>query len=462
MIEVTSDKISSPTREWGMWPVLTVESVIREIWGEAILNFGFLKKKKIWFFLDNKEKDMAFPTFMLIAVNNIIGICELNLSTKGHLVLSDGIEAEFLEILSKTLKFQYKLIVPEDKQWGAKQPNGSWTGMIGMVNRGEADMTMCSPAISEERKSVVFFTSPYEIEQIVFATKAPGFLPKYFAYLYPFSSKVWLAVIVLILTIPFLWKVLLKYKMRLTKLWSNVFISFLNGGTNINPVMPSEYVLLGTWIPMVPFLTYSYTAVLLSFLTLPLQETVVRDVPELAQAISNGKYRCMVYEGTGIKDLLKGSPTTSVQLIGKAVENYKWFINPTLEDVGKALSEKNVAVVSTRSFFEDHFFGRAVISYDYFHLAYFGLVLNKHFCCKKSLELALSRIQASGLFQKVKMHHQFRAHLKFRKYQTESLANINPLSIEDLSGALLMWLLGISSSIFAFLLELLLRKDTAI
>ncbi|KAF8788648.1 Glutamate receptor ionotropic like protein [Argiope bruennichi] len=323
---------------------------------------------------------MTFPTFMLIAVNNIIGICELNHISTRIPNLSDGIEAEFLEILSKALKFRYKLVVPEDKQWGAKQPNGSWTGMIGMVNRGEADMAMCSPAISEERRSAVYFSYPYDIEQIVFATKAPGYLSKYFAYFYPFSSSVWLIIIAVILTLPFLWKILLKYNLRISKLWSNVFISFLNAGTNIKPVALPDYILLGTWIPMVSLITYSYTAVLLSFLTLPLHETVVRDVSELSVAIRNGKYRCMVYEGTGIKDILKGSPTTAVKLIGNAVENNKWYIKPSLKNVGKALSEKNVAVVSTRSFFEDHFLGRAVLSRDYFHLAYFGLVFNKHFC----------------------------------------------------------------------------------
>ncbi|XP_076373363.1 glutamate receptor ionotropic, delta-2-like isoform X2 [Tachypleus tridentatus] len=44
-----------------------------------------------------------------------------------------GPMADVLNILAKAANFTYSLKVPKDHQWGMILPNGSWTGMIGMM-----------------------------------------------------------------------------------------------------------------------------------------------------------------------------------------------------------------------------------------------------------------------------------------------------------------------------------------
>ena len=38
------------------------------------------------------------------------------------------------------MNFTYSVIEPPDGQWGARFPDGSWSGMVGMVQREEVDM----------------------------------------------------------------------------------------------------------------------------------------------------------------------------------------------------------------------------------------------------------------------------------------------------------------------------------
>ncbi|GIZ02056.1 lig_chan-Glu_bd domain-containing protein [Caerostris extrusa] len=239
---------------------------------------------------------MKFPSFMKIAVLNLLGVCHLKTDSKDEIYLADGVEAEFLQILSETLKFRYKLITPRDGQWGKKMANGTWTGMTGLLVRGEADMAMCQVIISEDRKTAIDYSYAYEIVKLcqVFWSEA-------FAGCLPHSSE-WISV--------------------------HSIVGF------------RDYVLWGTWIAAISFLSRSYTAVLLSFLTLPLQESTIRDYDQLARAISGGNYRSLSFKGAIIRDMMESSSIESVQLIVSAMNKNEWYVKPSLEDVGKALAKK--------------------------------------------------------------------------------------------------------------------------
>ena len=38
--------------------------------------------------------------------------------------------------------FRVKLVVPSDGHYGGPQPNGSWTGMLGLIERKEVDFAI--------------------------------------------------------------------------------------------------------------------------------------------------------------------------------------------------------------------------------------------------------------------------------------------------------------------------------
>ncbi|GBM71811.1 hypothetical protein AVEN_260545-1 [Araneus ventricosus] len=401
---------------------------------------------------------MTFPGFVKIAVNNLLGVCHLESSPEGVITIADGAEGELLDILSSALKFSYELVQPKDKGWGNRKDDGNWTGKIGLVQRGEADLGMCEMILTEHRKTAVDYSYPYDTLQMVFASKAPSRIPQLLAYVYPFSAELWYTLLALFLTIPFLWKVMFKCNVSVISLFGEVFYTILGRAASVRLTKFHEHILLGTWVVAVSFLSRSYTAVLLSFLTFPLQESVIREIPRLSEAIAGGKYKCLTFEGTSVTESLKASPREYVKMIGNAIDENEWFVTPTLEGVGRAIAEKNTAVIAMKPYFEDHYVGTASISTDYFSVHHFGIIFQKQFCCKKVLDRKLSLILSGGLFEKCKRHYQFRAHLKLRANYMERFENIKALSVENISGALLMYLLGASVSLIVFLIEIFLPK----
>ncbi|XP_067671699.1 probable glutamate receptor [Haliotis asinina] len=69
-----------------------------------------------------------------------------------------GISDEFMEHLSTRFNFSYQYVEPSDGQWGEKMDNGSYTGIVGTLQREEADICSVPYAYSVERAKVMQFT----------------------------------------------------------------------------------------------------------------------------------------------------------------------------------------------------------------------------------------------------------------------------------------------------------------
>jgi hypothetical protein len=57
-------------------------------------------------------------------------------------------------LLQIQLKFDYTLIQSNDETYGILDANQKWTGLIGMINRSEADFTISALTRTHEREQV--------------------------------------------------------------------------------------------------------------------------------------------------------------------------------------------------------------------------------------------------------------------------------------------------------------------
>ena len=80
-----------------------------------------------------------------------------------------GIFMDILLELENDLNVQFYVYEVEDRLWGS-EINGSWNGLIGEVASGKADIAADWLADTESRQSVVDFTEPCLVEDIVLAT----------------------------------------------------------------------------------------------------------------------------------------------------------------------------------------------------------------------------------------------------------------------------------------------------
>ncbi|GBN68745.1 hypothetical protein AVEN_148773-1 [Araneus ventricosus] len=108
-----------------------------------------------------------------------------------------GIQGRFLGTILESMKTPFELVIAEDREWGRLLPNGNWTGMIGKIQTGAADIADSYIVITKQRASVVDFSTVYLTDDFTFAIKKPGPVSASLAFVRPFDFITW----TLILTI---------------------------------------------------------------------------------------------------------------------------------------------------------------------------------------------------------------------------------------------------------------------
>ena len=115
----------------------------------------------------------------------------LKINTETGKTLSyNGIDYHLIQYLSNYFNFTWKLI-HANNEWG-QFIDGQWTGLIGKVVNGTADMALGSLSSTPERETVVDFTVPYLHTPATFLTpnyKMSSNLKT--LILKPFNSVVW-------------------------------------------------------------------------------------------------------------------------------------------------------------------------------------------------------------------------------------------------------------------------------
>ncbi|GFW84960.1 hypothetical protein TNCV_682481 [Trichonephila clavipes] len=85
----------------------------------------------------------------------------------------------------------YEIITPEDGQYGIELSSGNWTGVIGMLYRGEAEIGISNLGIFEDRFRTVDFSSPYMSEGLYFSYVKSTKREQLFSFLRMFDFSTW-------------------------------------------------------------------------------------------------------------------------------------------------------------------------------------------------------------------------------------------------------------------------------
>ncbi|XP_013924200.1 PREDICTED: glutamate receptor ionotropic, kainate 5-like, partial [Thamnophis sirtalis] len=105
----------------------------------------------------------------------------------------EGFCVDMLHELADILKFRFQIKLVDDGLYGAPEPNGSWTGMVGELINRKADLAVAAFTITAEREKVIDFSKPFMTLGISILYRVHmGRKPGYFSFLDPFSPAVWL------------------------------------------------------------------------------------------------------------------------------------------------------------------------------------------------------------------------------------------------------------------------------
>jgi glutamate receptor, ionotropic, invertebrate len=108
----------------------------------------------------------------------------------------EGFGIELIEKLAAKIGFNYTFEFQEDRQYGNKQPDGSWDGMIGELMADRADLAITDLTVTSDREEAADFTMPFmDLGIQILFQKPKKEDPDLFSFLQPFSAGVWACVI---------------------------------------------------------------------------------------------------------------------------------------------------------------------------------------------------------------------------------------------------------------------------
>ncbi|XP_045062233.1 glutamate receptor ionotropic, NMDA 3B, partial [Coregonus clupeaformis] len=107
-----------------------------------------------------------------------------------------GYVIDLLEKLAEDLKFTFDLYIVGDGKYGALSSTGRWTGLVGDLLSGTADMAVTSFSINSARSRVIDFTSPFYSTSLGILVRSQDTSAPIGAFMWPLHWSMWVGIFV--------------------------------------------------------------------------------------------------------------------------------------------------------------------------------------------------------------------------------------------------------------------------
>ncbi|XP_022524645.2 glutamate receptor ionotropic, NMDA 3B [Astyanax mexicanus] len=102
---------------------------------------------------------------------------------------------DLLEKLAEDMQFEFDLYIVGDGKYGAWK-GGEWTGLVGDLLRGAADMAVTSFSINSARSRVIDFTSPFFSTSLGILVRSKDTAAPIGAFMWPLHWSMWVGIFV--------------------------------------------------------------------------------------------------------------------------------------------------------------------------------------------------------------------------------------------------------------------------
>ncbi|GFQ90364.1 lig_chan-Glu_bd domain-containing protein [Trichonephila clavata] len=393
----------------------------------------------------------------IVAALNRSKVFEIHPSIDGKPNIS-GIEGRFLEIFMTKLGMNYEIVIPEDGEFGRELTFGNWTGVIGMLHRGEADMGVANLGIFEDRYRTVDFGYPYLLEAASFGILKQSKQWKIFSFLRLFDFPIWISILSSLLVSTILIYFILKDRETVFNVLFSLFGNMLRQPLDLHADMNKWKLVIGSWLVFAVTMSSIHSGTLLSFLALPSEPKTVETFEELSEAVTKGTHRVYSMKGDNVIPFFLNSKDAKLQLIGKKMKENNWLMSA--EEMSKdPLNNEYKAVVGAKYIFHllygtGEMKSKILLSDDIVVTVNAALAFRKGFCCTSQLFEMVGRIMSSGIYDKLLQEESLKVWLS--KSQTEKKSEeTHSLSVKDLSDAFILLTIGLLISLLVFFVEIL-------
>ncbi|GFU53009.1 glutamate receptor ionotropic, kainate 3 [Trichonephila clavipes] len=398
-----------------------------------------------------------FPKKIRVAALNIPSVFKVN--AVGDKIVADGADGKLLNCLAEKLNFEYEVVLTPDGQWGSRDKNGTWDGIVGLIQSGRADFGMPALGITEERNEDLDFSFPYTLLEKLFVTKEAGEMPKITAFTYPFTRNAWILYVLMTLAAAVLFQRIVFKNATLLGSFISVLGSIVSQAMENIRETPWRRILLALWLSIATIMPFLYNTNFLSFLTMPEKMPIPRTFEELSKAVLSGKFKCLTPIGTVDRELLRESNIDYLVKLVEIIEKNDWKY-----PFGKSfvdLLDGPIALMMPREGM-DIVLGKppsinVKSSLDNMGIRHVGIGLKKGFCCKEQLNSVMYGILSGGLYKKWFREQTFISTLHDRLNAKQDEEKLQ-LTLEDLKLAFFTLSIGYFLAFLAFLAEMLILK----
>ncbi|XP_071530512.1 glutamate receptor-like [Panulirus ornatus] len=189
---------------------------------------------------------------------------------------SDSLDIRMINAIAAQLNFTFVLREPLDRQWGAADAEGNWSGTVGTLQKQRADFSLTlSPTAS--RMEVVDYSRIFSPESFVIISLKPQPLPQSLSLVRPFTGWLWTAVVacgfssgLVLWLLQTIWSWVSGE--RGVRLGSSLFYSWgalLENPPFLPPLTSSSRVVVGWWLVSCLVICTAYRSSLVAHLTFP-------------------------------------------------------------------------------------------------------------------------------------------------------------------------------------------------
>ncbi|XP_070392228.1 probable glutamate receptor isoform X1 [Dermacentor albipictus] len=279
-----------------------------------------------------------------------------------------GLLGDILRELSQGMRFNYSVAFTPERTLGIRYPNGSWTGLIGSLQRDEGDFALGLMIPTNARNSIANPTTEVYIDEIsILAGRTRTQSTNVFSYVLTFDWQVWVCVLFTMMTLSLFSTGLDRFYAQqhqwatgsgtqgrkrfhcryyverfLGHAWE-YFENLLGKGSSSPPSRQAPRVVTAFWWLAVTVLVFAFAGQMRACLMVKSQESVIRNIQDLARRSSVRPY---TLAGSILTAMLRDSRNPAYQRVferimryGGQTELHRIYGQPILEQVvrGKAV-----------------------------------------------------------------------------------------------------------------------------
>ncbi|MPC15309.1 putative glutamate receptor [Portunus trituberculatus] len=270
-----------------------------------------------------------------------------------------GPMANMINILAETLNFTYMLVQPLDKAWGSRLPNGSWTGMVGMVSRQEADLALGPFGQTESRTQAVDFTPSFFFDhRCLMGSKSVPEIDAW-SFLYVLAPTLWAGLVGACLVVWTATMLLSLAPQRDSHRWRSGQTLFrlvqiiMNQDIAWESLGWHERGVLGGWVVVVAVIGWAYGSHLTSLLAVQHTPTPIQSFQD---ALHQPGLNVIMRPDTILAEAIIGGTSKEVQdlrLLQAVGRLRQWGGSLFDEDLHDQLKEGNSVLVTTSLFADE-------------------------------------------------------------------------------------------------------------